>query len=73
MNKTKPLGILIAASLVYVAWVNLSTTGALQQLEKSAFAQDINFPVKKVLVSSYGTTPLASPVKNQDTTVKAKT
>jgi len=47
-------------------------SGALQQIEKSAFAQDINSPVKIVLVSSYGSSPIASPVKNQDTTGNGK-
>src|SRR4249920_862331 len=72
MNKTKSLGIVIAASLVYVAWLSLSTSGALQQLEKSAFAQDISSPVKKVLVSSYGTAPMASPAKSQATATNGK-
>jgi hypothetical protein len=72
MNKTKSLGIVIAASLVYVAWLSLSTSGALQQLEKSAFAQDISSPVKKVLVSSYGTAPTVSPAKSQATASNGK-
>ena len=52
MNRTKPLSIAIAASIVYVAWLSMSVSGALQQIEKSAFAQDINFPAKFVRVSS---------------------
>jgi len=68
MNWTKPLSIAIAASFIYVAWLSMSLSGALQQIEKSAFAQDINFPVKIVLASSYGSSPIASPVKNQETT-----
>ena len=72
MNRTKPLRLAIAASFVYVAWLSVSFSGALQQIEKSAFAQDVNFPVKTVLVSSYGSSPTASPVKNQDTTANGK-
>lgn len=72
MNRTKPLSIAIAASFIYVAWLSMSLSGALQQIEKSAFAQDINFPVKIVLVSSYGSSPIASPVKNQETTTNGK-
>lgn len=72
MNRTKPLRLAIAASFVYVAWLSVSLSGALQQIEKSAFAQDVNFPVKTVLVSSYGSSPTASPVKNQDTTANGK-
>ena len=72
MNRTKPLSIAIAASFVYVAWLSMSFSGALQQIEKSAFAQDINFPVKIALLSSYGSSPSASPIKNQDTTAKGK-
>jgi hypothetical protein len=72
MNKTKYLGIVIAASLVYVAWLSLSTSGALQQLEKSAFAQDISSPVKKVLASSYGTAPMVSPAKSHATATNSK-
>ena len=68
MNRTKPLSIAIAASIVYVAWLSMSVSGALQQIEKSAFAQDINFSAKIVRVSSYGSSPIASPVKSQDTT-----
>jgi hypothetical protein len=72
MNRTKPLSIAIAASFIYLAWLSMSISGALQQIEKSAFAQDINFPVKIVLVSSYGSSPIASPVKNQETTTNGK-
>jgi hypothetical protein len=72
MNRTKPLSIAIAASFVHVAWLSMSISGALQQIEKSAFAQDINSPVKIVLVSSYGSSHIASPVKNQDTTGNGK-
>ena len=72
MNRTKPLSITIAASFVYVAWLSMSMSGALQQIEKSAFAQDINFPGKFVDVSTYGNSPIASPVKNQDTTANGK-
>ncbi len=72
MNRTKPLSIAIAASFIYLAWLSMSISGALQQIEKSAFAQDINSPVKIVLVSSYGSSPIASPVKNQDTTGNGK-
>lgn len=39
---------------------------------KICIAQDINFPVKIVLVSSYGSSPIASPVKNQETTTNGK-
>jgi len=72
MNRTKPLSIAIAASFVYVAWLSMSMSGALQQIEKTAFAQDINFPGKFVDVSTYGNSPIASPVKNQDTTANGK-
>src|SRR6476659_1874826 len=72
MNRTKPLSITIAASFVYVAWLSMSMSGALQQIEKSAFAQDINFPGKFVDVSTYGNSPIANPVKNQDTTANGK-
>jgi hypothetical protein len=68
MYKTKHLGIVIGTTLIYVAFLSLSTSGALQQLQKSAFAQDINSSVNKVLVSSYGTAPMASSVKNQAST-----
>ena len=72
MIRTRPLSITIAASFVYVAWLSMSMSGALQQIEKSAFAQDINFPGKFVDVSTYGNSPIASPVKNQDTTANGK-
>jgi hypothetical protein len=72
MKRTKPLSITIAASFVYVAWLSMSMSGALQQIEKSAFAQDINFPGKFVDVSTYGNSPIANPVKNQDTTANGK-
>jgi hypothetical protein len=72
MDRTKMLSIAIAASFVYVAWLSMSFSGVFQQIEKFAFAQDINFPVKTVLVSSYGSSPIASPVKNQDTTANGK-
>jgi hypothetical protein len=72
MKRTKPLSITIAASFVYVAWLSMSMSGALQQIEKSAFAQDINFPGNFVGVSTYGNSPIASPVKNQDTTANGK-
>ena len=72
MIRTRPLSITIAASFVYVAWLSMSMSGALQQIEKSAFAQDINFPGKFVDVSTYGNSPIASPVKNQDTTGNGK-
>jgi hypothetical protein len=38
-------------------------SGALQQIEKSAFAQDINFPGKFVDVSTYGNSPIATRLK----------
>jgi len=63
MNRTKPLSIAIAASFVYVAWLSMSISGALQQIEKSAFAQDINFPGKLVVASTYGSSPIASSLK----------
>jgi len=72
MIRTRPLSITIAASFVYVAWLSMSMSGALQQIEKTAFAQDINFPGKFVDVSTYGNSPIASPVKNQDTTANGK-
>ena len=72
MNRTKPLSIAIAASFVYVAWLSMPMSGALQQIEKSAFAQDINFPGKLVVASTYGSSPIASPIKNQDTTANGK-
>jgi len=72
MIRTRPLSITIAASFVYVAWLSMSMSGALQQIEKSAFAQDINFPGKFVDVSTYGNSPIANPVKNQDTTANGK-
>ena len=72
MDRTKMLSIAIAASFVYVAWLSMSFSGVFQQIEKYEFAQDINFTVKTVLVSSYGRSPIASPVKNQDTTANGK-
>ncbi len=39
---------------------------------KICIVQDINFPVKIVLLSSYGSSPIASPVKNQETTTNGK-
>ena len=72
MNRTKPLSIAIAALFVYAAWLSMSISGTLQLIEKFAFAQDINFPIKFVPVSSYGSSPIASTVKNQDTTTSGK-
>ena len=43
MNRTKPLSIAIAASFIYVAWLSMSLSGALQQIEKSA--------LRKILIS----------------------
>ena len=72
MYQTKYLGLAIAASLISVVFLSLSTSGALQQLEKSAFGQEISSPVKNVLVSSYGTNSMVTPIKNQDTATKGK-
>ena len=47
MNKTKSLGILLAATLLYVVWLNPSTAGPIPQLLKPALAQDISTIVKK--------------------------
>ena len=72
MYQKKYLSVVIATSLISVAFLSLSTSGALLQLEKSAFAQGISSPVKKVLVSSYGTNSMVTPIKNQDTATKSK-
>jgi hypothetical protein len=72
MNKTKITGILIAATLVYVAWLSLSTSGAFQQLQRTVYAQNIISPVKKDLVSWYGTVAIDSAGNSQGTMIKGK-
>ena len=47
MNKTKSLGILLAATLLYVVWLIPSTAGPIPQILKPALAQDISSIVKK--------------------------
>ena len=51
MNETKSLGILLAATLLYVVWLSPSTAGPIPQILKPALAQDINPIVKKGLVA----------------------
>jgi len=55
MNKRKIIGLVIAATLVYVAWLSLPTSEAFQQLQRTVFAQNIISAAKKDLVSWYGT------------------
>jgi hypothetical protein len=52
MNETKSLGILLAATLLYVVWLSPSTAGPIPQLSKPALAEDISTIVKKGLPAS---------------------
>jgi hypothetical protein len=55
MNKTKSLGILFAATFLYVVYLSTSTSGSMHQILKPALAQDISSVIKKGLIS-YGNT-----------------
>jgi len=57
MNKTKSLGILLAATLLYMVWLSPSTAGPIPQILKPALAQDVSPIFKKGLVA-YGSIAL---------------
>jgi Cupredoxin-like domain len=71
MNKTKSLGILLAATLLYVVWLSPSMSGPIPQILKPALAQDISSTVKKGLVS-YGSMTTANSGRNKSTMVSDK-
>ena len=71
MNKTKSLGILLAATLLYVVWLNPSTAGPIPQLLKPALAQDVSTIVKKGL-PAYITMPTANSGGNKSTMIGDK-
>ncbi len=71
MNKTKSLGILLAATLLYVVYLSTSTSAPMHQILKPALAQDISSIVKKGLVS-YGSMATANSGGNKSTMVSDK-
>lgn len=71
INKTKSLGILLAATLLYVVWLSPSTAGSIPQLIKPALAQDISTIVKKGH-PAYISMPTANSGGNRSTTVGDK-
>jgi len=71
MNKTKSLGILLAATLLYLVWLSPSTAGPIPQILKPALAQDISPLFKKGLVA-YISMPTANSGENKSTMVSDK-
>ncbi len=49
MNKTKSLGILLAATFLYVVYLSTSTSGSMHQILKPALAQVISSAIKKAI------------------------
>ena len=71
MNKTKSLGILLAATLLYVVWLSPSTAGPIPQLLKPALAQDIS-TIVKIGLPAYISMPTANSGGNRSTMVGNK-
>jgi hypothetical protein len=71
INKTKSLGILLAATLLYVVWLSHSTAGPIPQILKPALAQDTSSIVKKGLIA-YMSMPTVSSDGNKNTMVSDK-
>ena len=71
MNKTKSLGILLAATLLYIVWISPSMAGPIPQILKPALAQDISPIFKKGLVA-YISMPTANSGENKSTMVSDK-
>ena len=71
INKTKSLGILLSATLLYVVWLSPSMAGPIHQILKPAFAQDISPIFKKGLVA-YISMPTANSGGNKSTMVSDK-
>jgi len=71
INKTKSLGILIAATLLYVVLLSHSTAGSISQILKPALALDTSSIVKKGLIA-YISMPTAGSDGNKSTMVSDK-
>jgi hypothetical protein len=71
MNKTKSLGILLAATFLYVGWLSPLTSGQMHQILKPALAQNIDYIVKRELVS-YGNMDTANTSGNKNTMASDK-
>ena len=71
INKTKSLGILLAATLLYVVWLSHSTAGPIPQILKPVLAQDPSSIVKKGLVADIGMSS-ANSVGNKSTMISDK-
>lgn len=71
MNKTKSLGILLSATLLYLVWLSPSTAGPIPQILKPALAQDIS-PIFKKGHIAYISMPTANSGGNKSTMVSDK-
>ena len=71
INKTKSLGILLAATLLYIVWLSPSMAGPISQILKPALAQNISPIFKKGLVA-YVSMPTANSGGNKSTMVSDK-
>jgi hypothetical protein len=71
MNKTKSLGILLAATLLYVVWLSPSTAGPITQILKPALAQGISSIVKKGPIA-YESMATDNSGKNKSTMISNK-